>query len=71
MREIHHITLTDDICKHCGQPFKFYWYDKKEKNGFSETRWQDAYHKKCLEEITGSKCKTLQEINEERKNQTT
>jgi hypothetical protein len=68
-KTIHHYTEMEKCCEICNKPFLFFWHEKEEKNGFSETMWQDKYHKKCIEEKTGKKCKTLQEINEERKNE--
>ena len=66
-KKIDHITDSDECCAHCGLPFKFYWYDKNQLNGFSETKWKDKYHKDCCEIVTGNKCKSLQEINNDRK----
>jgi hypothetical protein len=66
-KKIDHITKTKEVCHYCEKPFNFYWYDKGEKNGFSETMWKDKYHKKCCEILTGKKCKSLQEINDDRK----
>lgn len=66
-RIIHHATDMKEFCSICGKPFKFYWFDANEKNGQSETKWKDKYHKDCLEKQTGTKCKSLYEINEERK----
>lgn len=66
MTKYHHTTFTTETCKICGKPFLFFWYDKEEKNGQSETAYRYC-HKSCLEKQTGKKCKTLHEINEERK----
>jgi hypothetical protein len=66
-KKINHITNTDECCAHCGIPFKYYWYDKEERNGISEIKWNDKYHKHCSEIVTGSECKSLQKLNEERK----
>jgi hypothetical protein len=70
MKQVHHVTKTDEVCKICGKPFDFFWFNEKETNGQSETMWGNGYHKFCLENKTGKKCRTLHEINKFRKYET-
>jgi hypothetical protein len=69
MKKIDHITNTDELCKHCHKPFLYFWFDKKENYGQSETMWRGGYHKNCAEIVFKKKCKTLQELNNERKHE--
>ena len=68
MRKIHHYSPMPDTkpCAICGKPILNAWYDAEEKNGRSETyqeRKGEIIHYFCL-----PNAKTLQQLNEERKN---
>jgi hypothetical protein len=68
MKKIYHTTKMEQTCPICNQQFIYYWYDKEEKNGYSERMYGiNECHKQCLEEQSGIRIKTLQELNNERK----
>ena len=70
----HHTTESEtDFCPTCKRPRLWYWNDKNEKSGHSE-----SYHgfvgengecADCYKKRHGKRPKTLHELNEERKNQ--
>jgi hypothetical protein len=69
MRKIHHYTPMPDTkpCAICGKDILNAWFDANEKNGRSETfvhqKDGSIVHYFCL-----PNAKTLQQLNEERKN---
>lgn len=67
MRKIHHYSPVKSLgnCLICGEPILQAWYDKEEKNGRSEM-YQDVKGGVVHYFCNGGK--TLQELNEERKN---
>jgi hypothetical protein len=65
MKNCHHISDTKDKCAICGDFIQYIWYDKEEMNGRSETTAThngQVVHFFCIPGV-----KTLQELNEERK----
>ena len=58
-------------CENCNREAKMFWKDKSHLNGHSETFWTAPDGKQvcidCLIELTGRYPKTLQELNNERK----
>lgn len=68
MKNIHHTTNTDKVCSICNKPILNLWYDKTEANGqtesYQERRNGEVVHYFCL-----PNAKTLQQLNEERKQQ--
>jgi hypothetical protein len=65
--KVHHTTIREDLglCPICGKPFLTYWEDDGEQHGRSDTYTEKKganYRFVCL----GGK--SLQQLNEERKN---
>ena len=67
MKAIHHTSFSKtEFCKHCNKPQKLFWFDASEQNGQSETFYRDM-HIECYELVYKTKAKSLQQLNEERK----
>lgn len=65
-RYYHHSTdLKEPFCPLCNKPFRMYWKDTTELNGFSDTTTMRDKHKVHYFCIPGAK--SLQQLNEERK----
>lgn len=67
-RKIISIGISDNmICKHCGKPAAFYWFDKDKTSGQSE-RFHRDMHEGCYEASYGKKpLFGLPELNEKRR----
>ena len=61
-------------CGNCNREAKMFWKDKEHLNGSSETFWTAPDGQTvcidCLIKLTGRYPKTLQELNNERKQKT-
>ena len=67
MKAIHHTSFSKtEFCKCCGNPQMLFWFEKDEKNGQSETFYRDM-HKECYELVYKINAKSLQQLNEERR----
>lgn len=60
-------------CKSCGREPKWFWKDKSKQNGHSECfytyKGKEGYCLNCIELLQGSKPTTLQDLNNQRKNE--